>query len=85
MKPPLQWTLKTDRERAIFQAGYNSGDVDRQMAQDRAKQAGSEEANAAALLAVEWGFRASEKGWNLERTRQEFVALMQPRNQDVAK
>ena len=35
MKPPLQWTLKTDRERAIFKAGYNCGDVDRQMAQER--------------------------------------------------
>lgn len=27
-------------------------------------------------LAVEWGFRAAEKGWNLERTLQEFRKVM---------
>jgi hypothetical protein len=37
---PIAWTLKTDRERAIFEAGYNSGRVVQQQKQQQfAKQA----------------------------------------------
>ena len=28
MKPPISWTLKNQRERDIFQAGYNKGKVE---------------------------------------------------------
>lgn len=36
MKPPISWTLKSQRERDIFAAGYNSGKFDAQMAALRA-------------------------------------------------
>lgn len=37
MRIPISWTLKNKRERDIFEAGYNCGKVDTQMAYERAQ------------------------------------------------